>query len=94
MVRNAKLKIANYGLWGARQALWSACFASVLLCELPTQAPQNGAPNSFRSKFRFLPPNFIFLTVITPFNNYSSILPHLAEVLPAFTPFKNLRAIC
>jgi hypothetical protein len=44
------------------------------------------------SKFQFLPPIFNFLTLITPFSKFSSKLPHLAKVLPIFTPSRILWA--
>jgi hypothetical protein len=39
-----------------------------------------------KSKFQFLPPNFIILTLITPSSNFLSTLPHLVKIVPIFTP--------
>lgn len=44
-----------------------------------------------KSKFHFLLTSLIVLTQNTLFNNFSSVLPHLANILSVFTPFKNPR---
>jgi hypothetical protein len=34
------------------------------------------------------------LTLITPYNNFSSVLPHFAKKLPGLTHLKKLGVIC
>jgi hypothetical protein len=45
-----------------------------------------------KSEFQFLPPNLLFLTLITPYKDFSSILPHLVKKLPVL-PLLNINSI-
>jgi hypothetical protein len=46
----------------------------------------------YKGEFQFLPSNLSFVTLIIPFNNFSSKLSQLMKVLPFFTPSYRFRA--